>query len=121
MTELIFMLTQYDVTIPNAIQIFEDVKNTGIKYVGCKDIGLSMEEYEDYFNSEEVDRLFNESISDELAMKQILLLMREQPRSIEGFSEILGLNPSQISRYLNIAARKRLTSFDEDTSSFTLV
>jgi len=78
------------------------------------------EEYEEFFNSDEVDRLFNESVSDELAMKQILLLMREKPLSIDGFSEIMGLSPSEISRYLNIAVRKRLIRFDEGKKRFAL-
>jgi len=42
MTELIFMLTHHDVTIPNSLEVFERVKGTGLRYVGCKDIGLSI-------------------------------------------------------------------------------
>jgi hypothetical protein len=44
MTELIFMLTHHDITISNALEVFEEVKETGIKFVGCKDIGLSVDE-----------------------------------------------------------------------------
>jgi hypothetical protein len=50
MTELIFMLTHHDVTIPNAIEVFEnEVKGTDLKFVGCKDIGLSLEDLKELF------------------------------------------------------------------------
>jgi hypothetical protein len=44
------MLTHHDVTIPNAAEVFEDVKNTGLRFVGCKDIGLSEKELQDLFS-----------------------------------------------------------------------
>jgi len=44
MAELIFFLTYNDVTVKNAMDVFEEIKNTGIKYVGFKDIGLPKEE-----------------------------------------------------------------------------
>ncbi|MEM3670056.1 MAG: hypothetical protein QW737_05955 [Nitrososphaerota archaeon] len=43
MTEFIFMLTHHDVTIPDAIEVFEEVKDTGLKFIGCKDVGLPLE------------------------------------------------------------------------------
>lgn len=50
MTDFIFMLTRHDVTIPNAIEVFEKVKNSGLKFVGCKDIGLPVEKLEQLFH-----------------------------------------------------------------------
>lgn len=43
MVEFIFFLTYNDVTVYNAIDVFEKRKNTGIKYVGFKDVGLPKE------------------------------------------------------------------------------
>ena len=43
MVEFIFFLTYSDVTVYNAIDVFEKIKNTGIKYVGFKDVGLPKE------------------------------------------------------------------------------
>nr|MDO8100577.1 hypothetical protein [Candidatus Njordarchaeota archaeon] len=43
MVEFIFMLTHSDMTIPNAIQVFEETKATGIRCIGFKDIGLPKE------------------------------------------------------------------------------
>jgi len=43
MTEFIFFLTYSDVTIYNALDVFEEIKDTDIKYVGFKDVGLPKE------------------------------------------------------------------------------
>lgn len=43
MVEFIFFLTYSDVTVYNAIDVFEEIKNLGIKYVGFKDVGLPRE------------------------------------------------------------------------------
>ncbi|MEM2175465.1 MAG: hypothetical protein QXI58_07605 [Candidatus Micrarchaeia archaeon] len=50
MTEFIFMLTQHDVTVPNALKVLEEVKDTGLRYIGCKDIGLNLNQYIELFN-----------------------------------------------------------------------
>ena len=42
--KLIFMLTHHDRTVPNALEVFEEVKDTGIQNVGFKDVGLPFEE-----------------------------------------------------------------------------
>lgn len=49
MTEFIFMLTHHDVTIPNALEVFEEIKETGLKFIGCKDIGLPIEKLQELF------------------------------------------------------------------------
>jgi len=49
MTEFIFMLTHHDVTIPNALEVFEVIKDTGLNFVGCKDIGLPIEKLQELF------------------------------------------------------------------------
>jgi hypothetical protein len=49
-TEFIFMLTQHDVTVPNALEVLEEVKDTGLRCVGCKDIGLSLYQYTELFH-----------------------------------------------------------------------
>lgn len=43
MTEFIFMLTYSDVTIWNAFDVFREIRDTGVRFVGCKDIGLPKE------------------------------------------------------------------------------
>ncbi|MFP3880487.1 MAG: hydrogenase iron-sulfur subunit [Dehalococcoidia bacterium] len=76
------------------------------------------EEYEKFFNSQEVDRLFHDLVSDRLTMNEILLLMRERALSTGEVSEILGLSPSEVSRYLSSSAKEGLVRFDESQKRF---
>jgi len=76
------------------------------------------EEYDEFFTSEEVNRLFHELVVDKLAISQIMLLLRERPLSTGEISEILGLNPSEVSRHLNSSAKQGLVRFDESLKRF---
>jgi len=76
------------------------------------------DEYNKFFTSDELDRLFCELIADKLTISQILLLLRERPLSTGEISEILGLSPSEISRYLKSSAREGLVRFDEIQKCF---
>ena len=51
------------------------------------------EEYNEFFASDEVDRLFRELIADKLAISQIMVLLREKPLSTGEISERLGSEP----------------------------
>jgi coenzyme F420-reducing hydrogenase delta subunit len=79
------------------------------------------DEYEKFFNSEEVDRLFHDLVADRLTMNEILLLMREQALSTAEVSEILGLTPSEVSRCLSSSAKEGLVRFDESQKRFVPV
>jgi F420-non-reducing hydrogenase iron-sulfur subunit len=76
------------------------------------------EGYETYFQSDEVNKLIHELIADKLAIIQIMTLLREQPRSTGELSEILGLAPAQVSKYMNSSARQGLARFDEGRKQF---
>jgi F420-non-reducing hydrogenase iron-sulfur subunit len=76
------------------------------------------EEYEKYYQRDEVTRLIQELIADKLAIGQIMALLREQPRSTGELSEILGLPPSEISKHLSSSARQGLARFDENQKRF---
>ncbi len=73
----------------------------------------SKEEYTKFFESDEFDRLFKELIADKLAICQIMTLLRERPVSAGQISETLGLNPSEVSRHLDVSARQGLLRFDK--------
>jgi hypothetical protein len=45
------MLTHHDVTISNALQVLDDIKDTGLRCVGCKDTGLRSDQYMKLFNA----------------------------------------------------------------------
>ena len=53
----------------------------------------SEEEYDKFFASDELNRLFNELIADKLAISQIMSLLRERPLSTGEIAETLRLDP----------------------------
>jgi F420-non-reducing hydrogenase iron-sulfur subunit len=80
----------------------------------------SEEAYNKFFASDELNRLFNELIVDKLAISQIMLLLREKPLSTGQISEILGLNPSEVSRHMNSSSRQGLVRYDESQKCYAL-
>jgi len=78
----------------------------------------SEEECNKFFTSDEVDRLFKELILDKLEISQIMTLLRERPLSTGEISEILGVDPSEVSIHLNSSARQGLVNFDEGQKRF---
>ncbi len=77
------------------------------------------EEYNRFFASDDAERLFRELVSDKLAVSQIMLLLGEGERLTSGeIARILGLGPSDVTRYLNSSARQGLVRFDEKQNVF---
>jgi hypothetical protein len=44
MIEFIFMLTRDDVTLPDAREVYASIADSGVRHVGCKDVGLPTDE-----------------------------------------------------------------------------
>ncbi len=80
----------------------------------------SEEAYTEFFESEETNKLFHEIFSDKLAISQIMLLLRERSLSTGEISEFLGLNPSEVSKYMNSSARQGLVRYDVNQKSYAL-
>jgi len=80
----------------------------------------SEEAYNKFYNSDELNRLFSELILDKLAISQITSLLRESPLSTSEIAEILGLNPSEVSKHLNSSSRQGLVRYDESQKCYTL-
>jgi coenzyme F420-reducing hydrogenase delta subunit len=80
----------------------------------------SEKEWNEFFTSEEMERLFQELIGDKLIISQMMALLRERPLSSGEISEVLGLSPSQVSAYLSSSARRGLVRFDERQKRFAL-
>jgi coenzyme F420-reducing hydrogenase delta subunit len=80
----------------------------------------SEDAYKDYFSSTEVKRLINELVIDKLAISQIMLLLKEKPLSTGEISEVLGLNPSEVSRHMKTSSRHGLVRYDESLKRFAL-
>jgi coenzyme F420-reducing hydrogenase delta subunit len=80
----------------------------------------SKEAYHDFFTSDEFDRLFDDIISDKLAISQITMLLGEEPLSTGEIAKKLDMNPSDVSRYMNISSRHGLVRYDTNSNSFLL-
>jgi len=78
------------------------------------------EEYRKFFDSDELNRLFKETIADKLAISQIMLLLRERPLSTGKIVEILGLTPSEVSRHMNTSSRHGLVRYDVSRKCYAL-
>jgi F420-non-reducing hydrogenase iron-sulfur subunit len=81
---------------------------------------MAEEEYRKFFASEELNRLFNETIAEKLALSQIVLLLQERPLATAEMAKRLGLTPSEVSRHLNTSSRQGLVRYDADRKHFAL-
>ncbi len=77
-------------------------------------------EYDDFFNSAEVNRLLRELISDKLAISQITTLLGKQPLSTREISEILRVDQSEVARHLNRSAKQGLVCYDESRNCYAV-
>jgi F420-non-reducing hydrogenase iron-sulfur subunit len=80
----------------------------------------SEEAYNDFFESSEMHRLFNDIFSDKLAISQILLLLKEKPLSTRDISEKLGLNPSDVSKHMNRSSMHGLVRYNTSSNCYAL-
>lgn len=80
----------------------------------------SEEEYTKFWNSDEVNELFNDLIADKLAISQILLHLAEKPLSTGEISKIMSLNPSEVSKHMISSSQQGLVRYDESRKSYAL-
>lgn len=80
----------------------------------------SEEAYRAFYASTEVNRLFDALIGDKLAISQIVSLLQEKPFSTGEISDVLGLNPSEVSKLMNSSSRQGLVKYDVDSNCYSL-
>jgi coenzyme F420-reducing hydrogenase delta subunit len=73
----------------------------------------TVEEYERFYDSDEVEKLFRELITDKLETSQIMALLREGPLSNAEISKTLGLDVSEVARLVSVSVRQGLVKLDE--------
>jgi len=78
------------------------------------------EEYDRFFASDEVSRLFDSLIAERLAVSQILALLEDGPLTTREISETLGVSPSAVSRHMNSSSRQGWVSYDLERKRFAL-
>lgn len=80
----------------------------------------TLEEFHAFFASDEVNKIFQEAVADNLAISQIMLLLKDKPMPTGEIAERIGLTPSDVSRYMNSSSRQGLVSYDEGLKSYAL-
>jgi len=78
------------------------------------------QEYLDYFESDDFNRLFKELLIDKLAISQIMLLLGSRALSARDIGEGLGLAAPEVSRHLSMSSRLGLVRFDEELKCYAL-
>ncbi len=76
--------------------------------------------YRAFFGSADFDALFEELIGARLAQSRIMALLKEGPRATAELSEMLGMNPSDISRRMNGASRQGWVRYDTEHKRYAL-
>jgi coenzyme F420-reducing hydrogenase delta subunit len=82
--------------------------------------GEQEERYREFFDSEEVKRIFKETILDKLAITRIVSLLRERPLSTAEIAGTLGLTPTEVSKHLAFSSRHGLVRYDESRKCYAL-
>jgi F420-non-reducing hydrogenase iron-sulfur subunit len=77
--------------------------------------------YHEFFTSAEFDRLFDELVGNQLAVSQIMSLLQNKHLSTGEIAEALGLNPSEIAKYISSSSRQGLVRYDEGAKRYALV
>jgi F420-non-reducing hydrogenase iron-sulfur subunit len=80
----------------------------------------SEEAYNEFYDSDEVNKLFDDLIVEKLAISQILLALEEKPLSTAEISKVVGLNASEVSRHMNSSSRQGLVRFDLEKKRYAL-
>jgi DNA-binding transcriptional ArsR family regulator len=104
---------------PNQIEGNKQIK-TSDDIKGLKAAVDTREEVEAFFNSDEVNRIYDELIGDKLAISEIMSLLRQQPLSTGEIAERLGLTPSAVSRHMNASSRHGLVRYDTELKRYAL-
>ena len=81
----------------------------------------SKQAYTEFFESDEINALFDELFSEKLAISQILLLLGEKPLSTKDISARLGLNPSAVSRYMIDSSRHGMVRYDTASKCYARI
>lgn len=78
----------------------------------------SKEGYQEYYQTQEYDRLFETLVGDQLAISQILLLLQRKPHSTSDIAGKLGLNPSEVSQHMKTSSRQGLVRYDLESKRY---
>ena len=78
------------------------------------------EQYVQYYDSPELNGLYQELIANKLAISQIVSLLGEKPLSTSEIAFALNLTPSEVSKHLVTGARMKYVKYDEVSKSYCI-
>ncbi|MEM3921295.1 MAG: hypothetical protein QXG25_00185 [Nitrososphaerota archaeon] len=104
-TRLIFMLTHHDRTVSNALQVFEEIKDTGIENIGFKDVGLSFEELRKL--AEKINREGFNSFIEVVSEDEEMCLTAVKQALKMGVKNIIGVKSEYAEKAFTIARGTR--------------
>jgi F420-non-reducing hydrogenase iron-sulfur subunit len=81
---------------------------------------MAEEEVQKFFASDELKRIFAETIVEKLALSQIVSLLRKGPLTTGEIARGVGLTPSEVSKHLITSSRHRLVRYDESRKRYAL-
>jgi F420-non-reducing hydrogenase iron-sulfur subunit len=81
---------------------------------------MAEEEVQKFFASDELKRIFDETIIEKLALGQIVSLLRKGPLTTGEIARGVGLTPSEVSKHLITSSRHRLVRYDESRKRYAL-
>jgi len=81
----------------------------------------SVEAYNEFFNSDGFNKIFQDLIADKMELSQIMAILREKPCSAKEISEILSITQGEASNQLKRSARQGFVEFDESHMRFCVV
>ena len=76
--------------------------------------------YRGFYAEEETQKLIKELVLDKLPISQIVMLLKDKPLPSSEIAESLGLEPAQVSKYLNRSSRQLLVHYDEEQKLYAL-
>jgi len=79
------------------------------------------EAYNEYYRSDEVNRLFDELVADKLEAARILLLLSGGSLSLPEISEKAGLSSSAVTRHMKSSLKQGLVAYDLEQGRYSLV
>jgi DNA-binding transcriptional ArsR family regulator len=82
--------------------------------------GEQEENYRKFFESDEIERVFEETIFEKLAITQIVSLLRKRPLTTSEIASAVGLSPSEVSKHLATSSRHRLVRYDQEQKRYAL-
>jgi DNA-binding transcriptional ArsR family regulator len=81
---------------------------------------MAEEGYQKFFASDELKRIFDDTIVEKLAIGQIVSLLRKGPLTTGEIAQGVGLTPSEVSKHLSTSSRHRLVRYDESQKRYAL-